>query len=240
MTSAKDLRENLNEVRERIAQATRRVNRNPSEIALIAVSKTFPVEVLQAAIAAGAKDFGENRVQEAEAKIAEIGKERVRWHLIGNLQANKARKAVRLFDLIHSLDSLELAQRLERICKEEQREKLDVLIQVDLAGEVTKSGIAEKDLASLVEYLQTCRHLRLRGLMILPPFFDEAELVRPYFRRLREIRDELNKQNVFAGEDGELSMGMSGDFEIGVEEGATLVRVGTAIFGRRSNPKSKI
>ncbi|MDQ4123335.1 MAG: YggS family pyridoxal phosphate-dependent enzyme [Acidobacteriota bacterium] len=230
-----DLRARIAAVRSQIENAARRSGRVADEIRLVAVSKTHPSEILKAAIESGATDFGENRVQEAEAKIAEIGREAVTWHLIGNLQANKARKAVRLFDLIHSLDSIELAERLERVCGEENRENLDVLIQVDLAGEATKSGVPETDLPALVEFLKNCSHLKLRGLMILPPFFEDAERVRPFFRHLREIRDR-----VFGDERAELSMGMSHDFEIAVEEGATIVRVGTAIFGERGNPKSQI
>jgi hypothetical protein len=223
-----DLRDRLGEIRGKIERAAAKAGRNPNEVRLVAVSKTHPTETLKAAIAAGATDFGENRVQEAEAKIEEIGRKAVTWHLIGNLQANKARKAVRLFHLIHSLDSIELAERLERVCVEEERERLDVLIQADLAREATKSGAPEKDLPALIEYLRGCRHLNLRGLMIVPPFLEDAEKVRPFFRRLREIRDEH-----FGAEPAELSMGMSHDFEIAIEEGATIVRVGTAIFGKR-------
>lgn len=238
--TSEELRENLNAVQKRIADAAQRGGRDAAEIRLISVSKTFPAETLQMAVAAGATDLGENRIQEAESKIAEIGRTAARWHLIGNLQANKARKAVRIFDVIQTLDSLELAQRLERICQEEGRENLEVLIQIDLAGETQKSGVSEQDLPQIVEFIQTARHLKLKGLMILPPFYNEAERVRPFFRRLREIRDELQKQNAFGESSGELSMGMSGDFEAAIEEGATLVRVGTAIFGRRGNPKSEI
>jgi pyridoxal phosphate enzyme (YggS family) len=223
-----DLRDRFAAVRGKIERAAGRSGRQPNEIRLVAVSKTHPADVLKAAIEAGATDFGENRLQEAEAKIVEIGREKAVWHLIGNLQANKARKAARLFDLIHSLDSIGLAERLERICAEENLENLDVLIQVDLAGEATKSGAPEKDLPALVEYLRQCSHLNLKGLMTLPPFFEDAEQARPFFRRLREIRDEI-----FGAETAELSMGMSHDFEIAVEEGATIVRVGTAIFGAR-------
>jgi pyridoxal phosphate enzyme (YggS family) len=202
---------------------------------LVAVSKTYPSEILRIAINAGAIDLGENKVQEAEIKIDELGREAARWHLIGNLQANKARKAVRLFDVIHSLDSVELAHRLERICAEENRARLDVLVQVDLAAETNKSGIAEKELPRMVETLQGCEHLNFRGLMILPPFWEDPELVRPFFRHLREIRDRLQDQGVFRDQQGDLSMGMSGDFETAIEEGATIVRVGTAIFGKRQN-----
>lgn len=217
---------NLSLVRERITRAAARVGRNPDEIKLVAVSKTHPAKVVVEAIGAGQTAFGENKVQEAEQKIADVGRDRAEWHLIGRLQSNKARKAVQLFDVIHSLDSVELAQRLERICEEEGRSELPVLVQVDLAGEETKSGIPESGLPELIRYLQTCRHLRFDGLMLLPPFFDNTEDARPYFVRLREIRDR-----VLPG--GELSMGMSHDFETAIEEGSTVVRVGTAVFGER-------
>ena len=220
------LRENLAKVQRKIEQTAKNAGRNADEIKLVAVSKTHPVEILNQAIEAGAQIFGENKVQEAESKIEEIGHERVKWHLIGHLQKNKARKAVQLFDVIHSLDSIELARRLERICKEENRENLPVLIQVDLAKEATKNGIEEKDLPELIEFLQTCECLNLKGFMIIPPYFEDAEKVRPYFRRLREIRNEF-----LPG--GEISMGMSHDFEIAIEEGATFIRVGMAIFGER-------
>ncbi len=221
-----DLELNLAEIRTRIGEAAGRANRDPAQIKLIAVSKTHPADTLRQAMAAGATVFGENKVQEAESKIFKIGRDGVEWHLIGHLQSNKARKAVQLFDVIQSVDSVELAERLERICKEEGREKLSVFAQVDLAGEATKSGIAESELPSLVAYLKICKRLRLAGLMLLPPFFDDPEATRPYFKRLRTIRDEI-----LPG--GDLSMGMSHDFEVAIEEGATIVRVGTAIFGER-------
>ena len=227
------LRENLANVRERIASATRRAGRAVADVKLIAVSKTHPAEIVREAIEAGAAIFGENKVQEAEDKFAQLSRENAEWHLIGHLQSNKARKAVRTFDVIHTLDSIELATRLERICIEERRQDLRVLVQVDLANEQTKSGVAEKDLPSLVDFLKTCKNLQFSGLMIIPPHCEDAEKVRPYFRRLRKIRDELVSENAFSGAAGELSMGMSGDFETAIEEGATLVRVGTAIFGGR-------
>jgi pyridoxal phosphate enzyme (YggS family) len=185
------------------------------------------------ALAAGATDFGENRVQEAETKISALGDQAARWHLIGHLQANKARRAVRLFDIVHTLDSVSLAHRLDRSCAEEDRAELPVLIQVDLAGEETKSGVATADLAEFVSIVNQCSRLRFQGLMTLPPFFEEAEKVRPFFRRLRELRDELQANGGFGQHHGELSMGMSHDFEVAIEEGATIVRVGTAIFGER-------
>ena len=218
--------ENLARVKAEIAEAAQKANRNAGEIKLVAVSKTHPASALREAIAAGAQIFGENKVQEAEAKISEIGRENAEWHLIGHLQANKARKAVKLFDVIQTLDSVELAVRLERICIEENRKNLSVFVQVDLGGEATKSGITEKDLPDLIEFLKDCKHLRFDGFMVLPPFYEDAERARPFFVKLREIRDEILP-------DGDLSMGMSHDFAVAIEEGATIVRVGTAIFGER-------
>ncbi len=229
------LRENLELVRKRIQRAAHISGRNADDITIVAVSKTHPVNVLREAIIAGADVFGENKVQEAEEKIEEIGKENLKWHLIGNLQSNKARKAVKLFDVIHTLDSVELATRLERICKEENEKSLEVFVQIDLANDATKNGVAVSDLPKLVDFLQICNCLRFSGLMIIPPFFEDFEKARPFFKRLREIRDELLRKNAFANNSGELSMGMSHDFEIAIEEGATLVRVGTAIFGERQS-----
>ncbi|HEY8563710.1 MAG TPA: YggS family pyridoxal phosphate-dependent enzyme [Pyrinomonadaceae bacterium] len=221
------LAERLAKIRAQIARAAEKASRNAEEIKLVAVSKTHGAEAVREAIGAGARAFGENKVQEAERKIEQVGREKAEWHLIGHLQSNKARKAVRLFDVIHSVDSIELAERLERICEEEKRAELSVFVQVDLAKESTKNGIEEKDLPRLAEFLRGCRHLKFDGLMSLPPYFEDVERVRPFFRRLREIR-EL----VCPG--GGLSMGMSHDFAAAIEEGATVVRVGTAIFGARS------
>jgi len=218
--------DNLAKINQRVAAAAGRAGRDPGGIKLVAVSKTHPPQAVLDAMAAGQLVFGENKVQEAESKINEVGRDPVMWHLIGHLQSNKARKAVQLFDVIQSLDSVELAERLERICIEEGRGELPVLAQVDLAGEAAKSGIPEPELPVLVEYLRSCERLKFIGLMILPPFFDDPESTRPFFKRLRTIRDD-----VLAG--GELSMGMSNDFEVAIEEGATIVRVGTAIFGER-------
>ncbi len=230
------LRENLSAIQMRIAEAARRAGRDAADIKLVAVSKTHGSETLRAAIEAGALVFGENKIQEAENKIAQIGRDAAEWHLIGHLQSNKARKAVKLFDVIHTLDSIELAERLERICAEENRARLSVLVQIDLAKEAAKNGVEEKNLPPLVEFLRRCERLKFDGLMIIPPFCEDAEKVRPFFKRLREMRDKLLRENVFANETGELSMGMSNDFETAIEEGATLVRVGTAIFGAREKP----
>jgi pyridoxal phosphate enzyme (YggS family) len=216
----------LAQIRAQIERAAEKANREPREIKLVAVSKTHPAETVREAIEAGAGVFGENKVQEAEAKIEALGRDSAEWHLIGHLQSNKARKAVRLFDVIHSLDSIELAARLERLCEEEGRAALPVFVQVDLAKEATKNGIEEKDLPELVEFLRGAKHLKFDGLMVLPPFFEDPEETRPFFRRLRELRDKF-----LPG--GELSMGMSHDFAVAIEEGATLIRVGTSIFGER-------
>lgn len=232
--SRAELNERLEEVRRRIKAAALRAGRAPQGVKLIAVSKTHPPALLKLAIEAGASDLGENRVQEADAKITELGREAARWHLIGHLQANKARRAVVLFDLIHSIDSVTLARRLDRLCLEEGRDTLPVLIQVDLAGEATKSGASVAELPELIGAVRACERLRLMGLMMLPPFFEDAERVRPFFRRLRELRNLHGARGEFYAENGgELSMGMSHDFEVAIEEGATMVRVGTAIFGVR-------
>src|ERR1044071_3910455 len=213
-------------IRARIVAAAKSCQREPDEITLVAISKTHPASVIKRVIEFGALDIGENRVQEAEGKIVEVGRDAARWHLVGHLQANKARRAVNLFDVIHSLDSLDLARRLDRLCVEEDIETLAVLIQVDLGHEETKSGIDESELTHLVEGLGPLSRLELTGLMTLPPFFNDAEQSRPYFRRLRELRDALA---AFGDRKGELSMGMTNDFEVAIEEGATMVRVGTAI-----------
>jgi PLP dependent protein len=216
-----------------ISAAAQRCGRDPREVTLIAISKTHPADVVKSLVELGAADLGENRVQEADEKIPQVGRSIVRWHLVGHLQANKARRAVNLFDVIHSLDSFNLAQRLDRLCVEEGRQSLPVLIQVDLGHEETKTGIDEQELPQLAERLRSLERLELIGLMTLPPFFDDPEQARPYFRRLRELRDELARGGLFGERNGELSMGMTNDFAVAIEEGATMVRVGTAIFGER-------
>ncbi len=225
--------ENIAVVRSRIEAACSRAGRDPSEVTLISVSKTHPADIIREAQAAGISVFGENKVQEAESKITELGRDGIEWHLIGHLQSNKARKAVQLFDFVDSVDSVGLAQRLDRICEEVGREQLPVLVQVDLAGEETKAGIPEFELGELVEVLRSSKHLKFEGLMVLPPFFDDPEATRPYFKRLREIRDRLAAIGAFSNGHGDLSMGMTNDFEVAIEEGASIVRVGTAIFGER-------
>ena len=220
-------------VRDRIARAAERVSRRPGDVTLVAVSKTHPPEAVRAAFAAGVRDFGENRVQEAEPKIAataDLAAAGLRWHLVGHLQSNKARRAAALFGLVQSLDSLELGERLARI-GEDLGHPVRALVQVDLAGEETKFGLPEAALLPALEALQRREGLHLEGLMVLPPWFDDPEQARPFFRRLRSLRDRAREAGLLDG--GELSMGMSHDFEAAVEEGATMVRVGTAIFGER-------
>lgn len=220
-------------VREHIARAAERASRAPEEITLVAVSKTFPAEAVRGAFAAGVRHFGENRIQEAEAKVAELRglrEEGLQWHFIGHLQSNKARKAQGLFDVVESVDSLELAGRLARAASESGH-TLRVLLQVDLAGEERKFGVPEGSVKSVLEDVRGLDGLRIQGLMTLPPYLDSEE-VRPYFRRLRVLRDQATAAGLLQG--GELSMGMSHDFETAVEEGATIVRVGSAIFGQRT------
>jgi len=225
------IREQLELVREQIARAAERAGRSADEITLIAVSKTFDAETVQQAVTAGAQDLGENRVQEAISKVPLVTGN-VRWHLIGSLQSNKARNAVTTFDVIHTIDRRDLVPRLDRIAGELGRQPR-VLVQVDLSHEPTKSGADEADLPAILEALDATQHLQLIGLMTLPPLFDSPEQTRPYFRRLREIRDQLNLSRSGPKTLTELSMGMSHDFEVAIEEGATMVRVGTAIFGSR-------
>jgi pyridoxal phosphate enzyme (YggS family) len=231
--SATALAARLQNVRDRIHAAAERSNRSPKEITLVAVSKTHPAGLVSEGIVAGLTDFGENRVQEAETKIPEVGRDAARWHLIGHLQSNKARRAVELFDVIHSVDSVALVERLDRICREVDRHELPVLIQVDLGHEATKTGAPESDLTPVAQAIAESECLRLVGLMTLPPFFDDPEDARPFFQRLRKLRDDLQAKDVFGERCGDLSMGMTHDFEIAIEEGATMIRVGTAIFGER-------
>jgi pyridoxal phosphate enzyme (YggS family) len=220
-------------VRDRISQAARRAGRRPEDVRLLAVSKSQPAAAVRAAYAAGVRDFGENRIQEAEGKIAELADLRLGglvWHLVGHLQSNKTRRAAVLFDVVHSLDNLTLAPRLEKAAAQEGK-ILRALVQVDLAGEETKFGMDESHLFPALEQLRGSKSLHVVGLMVLPPLETDPEDARPYFRRLRELRDRALAENLLVG--GELSMGMSHDFEVAVEEGATMVRVGTAVFGPR-------
>ena len=220
-------------VRERIDRAAARAGRMADEVTLVAVSKTHPPDAVRAAFGAGIRDVGENRVQEAEGKAAALGDlagQGLRWHLVGHLQSNKAKKAASLFDWVHSLDGAEIGRRVGEAAAAAGRE-LRALVQVDLAGEKTKSGLEEAQLFPALESLRGLPAVRLLGLMTLPPYAEDAEQARPYFQRLRALRDRARQQGLIQGI--ELSMGMSHDLEVAVEEGATLVRVGTAIFGER-------
>lgn len=220
----------LQEVQEAMRRAEQRAGRAPGAARLVAVSKRHPAEAVRALFDAGQLDFGENYVQEAQAKV-DLLPAGLRWHFIGHLQTNKARQVAGRFALIHSLDSLRLAHSLHD-CAERQAAVQDVLVQVNLGREIQKSGVMEDALPELAEYLSGCRHLRWQGLMLMPPFFDDPERARPYFARLRGLAEMLRSR--YGLPLPELSMGMTGDFEAAVEEGATLVRVGTRIFGERS------
>jgi PLP dependent protein len=221
--------ENISDIRNRISGAALRAGRRPEDIILVAVSKTVGTDLIRQAIDTGQRIFGENRVQEALDKISEISDIAVKWHLIGHLQRNKAKFAAGAFELIHSVDSVELADELQK-----QAEKKNImqriLAEVKLSEEETKHGIDTDSLELLLEHIIKLNNLRLEGLMTVPPYFADPEEARPYFRRLRELRDALQDKGFQLPE---LSMGMSGDFEVAIEEGATLVRVGTAIFGER-------
>ncbi len=215
------VKDRLDRVRERLAAAARAVGRNPEEVRLICVTKGVPPEQIQEALACGVTEIGENRVQVAQAKQSLIGRG-IRWHLVGHLQRNKARSAVGLFDWIHSVDRLELAQALDR-ASEERRAPVEVLVQVNAAGIPTRFGISIEETPALVERLVKLSHLRVRGLMTMAPFSENPEDARPIFRQVARLARELSLK--------ELSMGMSQDFETAVQEGATMVRIGTAIFG---------
>ncbi len=223
----------LADVRARIDEAARRAGRDPADIRLVAVSKTFGADHVRAAAAAGQIDFGENKVQEAVDKMAATADLPIRWHLIGHLQSNKARKAGAAFDAIHSIDSAALVTKLDEAAAGAGR-PLELLVQVDLAGEATKHGARTDELTPIFESARSARAARVVGLMLLPPAADDPERARPYFRALVALRDQFLARGVDPGMLRELSMGMSHDFEVAVEEGATLVRVGTAIFGART------
>ncbi len=224
---------NVAAVRERIAAAAERAGRPGDSVRLVAVSKTFPVDDVRAACEAGQRDFGENKVQEALQKIGATAELPIRWHLIGHLQSNKARKAGPAFAAIHSIDSIDLLRRVDAAALDAGVAP-EVLIQVDLAGEATKHGAPADEALAIAESARECRAARLVGLMLLPPWSEDPEATRPYFRRLRELRDRLVAQGIAPSALRELSMGMSHDYEVAIEEGATIVRVGTAIFGQRT------
>ena len=229
----------LTEIRARISAAAQAAGRDAASVRLVAVSKTFPIESIAEAFAAKQRDFGENRVQEALQKIElalqkidRSADQSIRWHLLGHLQTNKARKAAPAFAMIQSVDSVELIHKLEQAAADTPHAP-DLLIQVDLAGETTKFGVPPGEVPRLFEAAAACRAARIVGLMTLPPFPETPEESRRWFRQLRELRDQWQASGVPASMLRELSMGMSGDFEVAVQEGATIVRVGTAIFGSR-------
>jgi pyridoxal phosphate enzyme (YggS family) len=227
-----DIPARLADVRDRIARAAARAGRDASRIRLISVSKTFGADAVRAAAQAGQVDFGENKVQEAQQKREQTADLALRWHLIGHLQSNKAARAATLFDVIHSIDDPALLRKIDAAATAAGR-TLEALVQVDLAGEPTKHGARDEALPAIFEAARACISVRVSGLMTLPPATDDPEDARPWFRKLISVRDRLAR-GVDAAYLAELSMGMSHDYEIAIEEGATIVRVGTAIFGRRS------
>jgi len=225
------VRERIEQVRRRIAEAAGRSGRDPNDVQLVAVTKSVAVSQIREALDAGLKVFGENRIQEAKGKVALLSSPSIQWHLVGTLQTNKSKLAVELFELIHSLDSVKLAASMDRHGAA-LRKQVRALIEVNLEGESDKSGLHESELLPLLQACRAHAHLTIEGLMAIPPFHRNPQDVRPYFRRLRLLRDRAADTHPdFRLR--HLSMGMSNDFEVAIEEGATLVRIGTAIFGNR-------
>lgn len=226
------LQEQIDTIQQRIQTAAKACDRRADEIKLVAVSKTVAPEIIAAGIQCGLTTFGENYIQEAREKIDSIHDPSVSWHFIGHLQSNKAKYAVRLFDLIHTVDSVKLAAELDK-----QARKIDkiqkVLLQVNVGMETSKSGIPPAEAVGLARAVGNFDNLQVRGLMTIPPVYDRPDLVTPYFQQLRELRDAIRQENIPRIDMQELSMGMTGDFEVAIREGATLVRIGTAIFGER-------
>lgn len=222
----------LEHINGRIADAATSCGRSPQSVRLVAVSKTIDAQRVVKAIDAGATIFGENYIQEARDKFNALVDRPVEWHFIGHLQSNKAKYAVRMFDLIHSVDSLKLASALDKAARKSGKRQ-DILIQVNISGEESKSGTTEDDAVDLIEAAGRLEHIRIRGLMTIPPYYDQPELARPYFRRLAALGQRIANQQLPGVAMQELSMGMTGDFDVAIEEGATLVRIGTAIFGPR-------
>lgn len=227
-----DIETRLKRIKDQIAKAAVACGRDPQTVKLLAVSKTVPVDRILSAIRAGATQLGENYVQEARDKIETLRGENVSWHFIGHLQSNKAKYAVKLFDLIHSVDSFKLAKELNRRAGSLGKVQ-KILIQVNVSGEATKSGIDTDQAIELVRRIATLESLAVCGLMTMPPFFNAPEKVRPYFKALKDLQNHIREEAIANVNMAELSMGMSGDFEVAIAEGATLVRIGTAIFGKR-------
>jgi hypothetical protein len=228
-----DLKNRLERVKERIKETADACKRPAASIRLVAVSKTMPAEVVGEAIEAGVTHLGENYIQEAKEKINTLATYPATWHFIGHLQSNKAKYAVRLFDLIHSVDSLKLAQELDKYAKKNDKVQA-ILIQVNVAREDSKSGVYLEDTVQLLREVSRLENIAVKGLMTMPPYFNAPEKVRPFFSALREFRDQIKKEAIPNISMDELSMGMTGDFEAAIEEGATMVRIGTAIFGDRN------
>lgn len=226
------IRENIKHIKETMYHTAEHCGRNPDDIQLVAVSKTYPAEAITEAFNAGQTLFGENRIQEADKKIGELSTLPLSWHLIGHLQTNKAKRAIQLFSLLHTVDSTKLVKELEK-----EATKLDtnvsVLLQVNIAEEASKSGASVHELEMLIQAVNQAPHIQCQGFMTIPPYFEEPEEVRPYFQTLRSLGEQYRTTLTTPPKRMELSMGMSHDFHIAIEEGATLVRVGTAIFGER-------
>jgi pyridoxal phosphate enzyme (YggS family) len=221
----------LKNIKDRINESAVRSGRDPKSVRLVAVSKTVPASRMKEAIDAGVDILGENYVQETRTKFNELAAYPISWHFIGHLQTNKAKYAVRLFDLIHSVDSLKLARELDKQAKKVNKVQ-DILIQINIGKEASKSGADAESVSNLVKDISFLGNISVKGLMIMPPFFDNPEKVRPYFSGLRNLRDQIH-QTLKRVDLHELSMGLSNDFEVAIEEGATFVRIGTAIFGER-------
>ena len=227
------LKKNLESITYRIKKAAESCGRNPESVRLVAVSKTMPVERVREAIQSGVAILGENYIQEAGDKISALSVYPVSWHFIGHLQRNKAKYAVKLFDLIHSVDSLKLAQEVDKQAKNHNKTQ-QILIQVNIGEDPSKSGTATEDTLQLIQNVSRFENLSVRGLMTMPPFFDDPERVRPCFEALAILRDQIEAESIPDVAMDELSMGMTGDFEVAIACGATLVRIGTAVFGRRN------
>ena len=226
------MKERLKRIKARIADAASACGRKPADVRLVAVSKTMSTDRVDQAITAGATILGENYIQEAREKVNALYDRPVQWHFIGHLQSNKAKYAVRMFDLIHSVDSVKLANALDKAARKNDKVQA-VLVQVNISREETKSGIDAAEAVDLVKQISCLDNIRVDGLMTMPPFFDAPERARPFFRELARLRDRIVEANIPGVQLNELSMGMTGDFEVAIEEGATLVRIGTAIFGAR-------
>lgn len=226
------MKNRIQKIEQQIREAAIKAGRSPEEIRLVAVSKIKPAEMVREAMQAGQRIFGENYIQEAVAKIEEIGSEGIEWHFIGHLQSKKSKYAAGVFTLIHSVDSLKLAREIDKQAAKKGTIQ-EILIQVNTSGEESKSGATDASVIELVRDVAALEHVAVKGLMTMPAFFDDPEGARPYFRQLRLIKERIESLAIPGVEMKELSMGMSGDFEVAIEEGSTLVRVGTAIFGAR-------